>query len=667
MRIRSFFGRRAKVFVLALSFAACGSFLWAQGQDRKPDQDQSLEELLRTKISTASKYEQMVGEAPASVTVINQDEIERFGYRTLQDVFASVPGFSVSYDKQYSYLGVRGFGRPTDYNNRVLLLVNGLQINEVVFGAALVETAFGIDLADVERIEIVRGPGSTLYGTGAMLAVINVITKKGASLGGLSMSAETGSFGRLKGKAAYGTSLKNNSDLFVSGRWASIDGQDLYYKEYDSPLTNNGLAQDLDWDKYRSLFATFAYKGFSLQAYSSSRKKGIPTGSWGTDFNSPDNESYDAQKFLELRYEHDWSSRLQMTSRVFFNEYHYYTFLPYSGVPFGDSADNDLLGGEIRFLWDTASKNRLILGLEYRDSLKASYRYGEPGIDYFNGDFPQSVFSFYAQDEYSFSRALTLTLGFRNDYYSTIRNTFVPRASLVYHLFDRTTLKILIAEAFRAPNVWESNYTENEETGYMNQKVNPNLRAERIDTLELAVEHKLTAELFGTLSLYSFRMKGLIDLGLDPTDNFYQYENIGTTRSRGLELGLNARFNSGLLGYANYSYQDTRDSLLGNRLTNSPQHLVKAGVSFSVFRFGYLGLQILHESERLTLYEAKTKPFFLANLNLTTSRLFGHLKVSFLINNLFDTQYAYPGGYEHLQDAILQDGRNFIVRLKYLF
>ena len=356
-----------------------------------------------------------------------------------------------------------------------------------------------------------------------------------------------------------------------------------------------------------------------------------------------------------------------MTSRVFFNEYHYYAVYPYSGVPFGDSVDNDLLGGEVRFLVDTASKNRLILGLEYRNSLRAAYRYGEPGLDYFNGDFPQSVFSFYAQDEFSLSHALTLTLGFRNDYYSTIGKTFVPRASLVYHPFKATTLKVLFAQAFRAPNVWESNYTENEEWGYMNQKVNPNLRAERIDTLELAVEQGLTEKLFGTLSLYSFRIKGLIELGLDPADGFYHYENLGTARSRGLELGLNARLKSGLLAHANYSYQDTKDAILGNRLTNSPQHLVKAGVSFRVFGFGYLSLQILHESERLTLYDTRTKPFFLANLNLTTSRLFNHLRVSFLINNLFDTQFAYPGGYEHLQDAISQDGRNFIVKLKYLF
>lgn len=356
-----------------------------------------------------------------------------------------------------------------------------------------------------------------------------------------------------------------------------------------------------------------------------------------------------------------------MTSRLYFTEYNYHAVYPYSGVLFTDGVDNDLVGGEVRFLLDTASTNRLILGLEYRNSPNASYRYGEPGFDYFSGNFPQSVFSIYAQDEFSLSRALALTMGFRNDHYSTIGNTIVPRASLIYHLSEATTLKMLFAEAFRAPNVWETNYTETEEWGYTNQKVNPFLGAERIDTLELEAEQRLSQSVYGTLSVYTFRMKGLIDLQQDSEDGYYQYENTGTARSRGVELGINARLKSGLIGYANYSYQDTKDGISGDRLTNSPQHLLKSGVSFPVFRSGYLGFQIIYESQRLTLYETETEPFLRANVNLTTNRLFDHLKISLLIKNLFDTQYAYPGGYEHVQDAIIQDGRHFIIRLEYVF
>ena len=356
-----------------------------------------------------------------------------------------------------------------------------------------------------------------------------------------------------------------------------------------------------------------------------------------------------------------------MTSRAYYYNYDYYGLYKYSGVPVKDDSADHLLGSEVRFLWDTASKNRVVFGLEYRNHLKASYFYGGDDFEIFRGDFPEQVYSFFAQDELTLTKALTLTAGFRGDHYSTIGTTFVPRASLVYRPFQGSTVKLLFAEAFRAPNIYETHYIDSELTGYVNQKTNPNLDSEKVRTLELALEQGLSEGLFGTLSLYSFRMRGLIDLGVDPADDFYRYENIGTAKSQGIELGLNARLQSGVLGYANYSLQKCEDPVSGSRLTNSPQHLVKAGVSFPVFRAGFLGLQMLHESERLTVYETTTKPFFLANLNFVSKPLLERFRASFLINNLFDVRYAFPGGYEHLQDAIFQDGRNFVLRLDFLF
>lgn len=157
--------------------------------------DTALDSLLSIKISTAAKYEQTTREAPASVTLITSEDIERYGYHTLVDVFRHIRGFYISDDRNYSYLGTRGFSRPTDYNNRMLLLVNGHSINETIFGSAPMGTDFGIDLGSVERIEIVRGPGSALYGTGAMFTVINIMTKSGATIDGFHLSAETGSYG----------------------------------------------------------------------------------------------------------------------------------------------------------------------------------------------------------------------------------------------------------------------------------------------------------------------------------------------------------------------------------------------------------------------------------------------------------------------------------------
>src|SRR5580704_18317398 len=101
--------------------------------------DMSLEELMKVEVDSvygASGYKQKVTEAPASVTIITADDIQRYGYRTLADVLRHVPGFYVNYDRNYSYVGVRGFNRPGDYNTRVLILVDGHGMNDDVYGGA---------------------------------------------------------------------------------------------------------------------------------------------------------------------------------------------------------------------------------------------------------------------------------------------------------------------------------------------------------------------------------------------------------------------------------------------------------------------------------------------------------------------------------------------------
>ena len=144
----------------------------------------SLEELLNMKVYSASRYSQPVSQAPASVTIVTHEEIERYGYRTLGDLLRSVPGFYVPYDRLYGYVGVRGFANPGDYNTRVLLLVDGHRVNDSIYQQATLGTEFPVDIDMVERVEVIRGPASSLYGTNAVFGVINVITRTPHELAG---------------------------------------------------------------------------------------------------------------------------------------------------------------------------------------------------------------------------------------------------------------------------------------------------------------------------------------------------------------------------------------------------------------------------------------------------------------------------------------------------
>src|SRR6266581_1091798 len=154
----------------------------------------SLEELGNIQVYSASKHLQSSGDAPSSVTVISADEIQKQGYRTLADILRTVRSFYVTYDRIYSSLGVRGFARPGDFNTRILLLVDGHRLNDNIFDEAMIGTEFPVDVDLIQRIEIVRGPVSSLYGSNALFAVINIITKRAEDVNGLDLSSELASF-----------------------------------------------------------------------------------------------------------------------------------------------------------------------------------------------------------------------------------------------------------------------------------------------------------------------------------------------------------------------------------------------------------------------------------------------------------------------------------------
>src|SRR6187200_432573 len=162
--IRGFLKACATLFVVLLAVATAAAAQEASGQAASDPQqltDLSLEDLLKLKVNTvyaASKFEQEIVQAPAAVSIITAEEIQNHGYRTLADVLRSVRGFYVSYDRNYSYVGVRGFQRPGDYNGRILLLVNGHQLNDTIFESALLGTESPIDLSVIDRVEVVRGP-----------------------------------------------------------------------------------------------------------------------------------------------------------------------------------------------------------------------------------------------------------------------------------------------------------------------------------------------------------------------------------------------------------------------------------------------------------------------------------------------------------------------------
>ncbi|MDP2207312.1 MAG: TonB-dependent receptor [Bacteroidota bacterium] len=622
----------------------------------------SLDSLLNIKISAASKYLQKTRDIPASVTVVTSEEIDKFGYQNLSEVLQSIKGFYVSYDRNYNYLGVRGFSRPTDYNNRILLMLNGHSLNENIYGSAYFGNDLGINLKSIERIEIVRGPSSALYGSNAMLAVINIITKKGSAIDGLQVHAEVGSYRNLQAAARYGKEFSNDLDVFVSGTLGDIKGEDQFYPEYDNPESNNGIAHNLDWDKYIGFTSALSYKNFSLFGKIASRKKGIPTGAYDIVFNDPDAYTLDEYQFIELKYENDFATDKSVLLRTYYDNYYYFGTYQYDVIA-NDESKGSWFGTEAQLRWDLTTSNRLIAGIEYKNNTRAVFKYWNSNTIFFDGNFPSSLTSFYLQNEYQALDNLSFTLGLRLDKYSIFKMFTSPRGAIIYHASTAATFKFLYGEAFRIPNVYEVNYHD----PYSQFKRSVNLKSEKIATSELIWEQRMSDETFSTISLYRYDMKNLIDTKIDTTDSFKYFGNADNIRAIGLEFGINTRTKQDLNYYFNYSLQSAKKLETDEKLTNSPEHLIKFGINFPLFEYFYAGTEVQWETERLTVYNTKTDPYLLSNLNIKTKPLFNSLTVSFLVRNLFDADYKHPGGFEHRQAGIIQNGRNFIASLDYKF
>ncbi len=627
--------------------------------------DKLLEEMLNMTVSTAAKYEQNVSEAPSSVEIITSEDIDRYGYQTLADVLQSVKGFFIRDDHSYQYVGSRGFDRPSSYSNKLLLMVNGHIINENYYGSIFIGNDLGIDLKNVEKIEIVVGPGSVLYGTGAMLAVINIITKAGNNIDGFKFNYQTGNYGRNEGTFLFGKEFSNKLSVTASAKGGIIAGRDYYFKEFDTDSTNFGNAINSDADRYYQLFSSIKYTDFTANISFVSREKTIPTAPWEVTFNSNNTKSTDDRGYMDFNYKFDLNKNQKLKLRTYFDYYRSDGFYQYN-APQTEQTKGIWVGAEVQHIWDIFPGNRLTWGIEEKYNSLSLYRFWINDSSVYDHNQPFNILSFYLQDQYQILDNLSITAGLRYENNSLFFQGLTPRAALVFNPYGESYFKLIYGKAFRSPNNYEAFYTD-----YLTQKPNHNLKPEQISTTELCYEQKFLQNFYFKASVFYYVMNDLIDQYLDPSDSLTQFTNKQNIESFGFEADLKAKFKSGLWGYLSFTHSFARDKFDSKHLSNSPVYLVKAGLSQKFFKHFSVSLDYLYESERNTFFEDITPSFMIFNLyfdikpNLTADNTFNSIlnrfSLSLKINNLLDKQYYLPGGYEHIQHSLIQNGRNFII------
>ncbi|MBI5099239.1 MAG: TonB-dependent receptor [Nitrospirae bacterium] len=624
----------------------------------------SIEELMNVTVYGASKFEQKVTEAPSSVSIITSEEIKKYGYRTLSDILKSQRSFYITYDRNYSYVGVRGFGRSGDYNGRILILIDGHRINDNIYDQGFVGTEFPLDIDLIERVEIIRGPGSSLYGSNAFFAVINIITKKGKDAGWIETSGEAGSFKTYKGRLSLGHKFDSGMEMLLSGSVRDSKGDSrLFISEFDNPSTNNGIARDSDFDRNYSLFSKFSRGGFTFEGLYASRTKGIPTASFGTDFNDNRNRTFDKRGYVSLKYEHRFDDYSQIMGRLFYDIYDYEGTYVYSGILNKDIGKGVWWGGETMFVKPLRNDHKLTIGAEYQVNSKQDQKNYDkvPFTVYLDDKRESERMAVYLQDEFTILKNLMINAGLRHDNYYKFKSTN-PRLAVIYNPFEKTTFKLICGTAFRIPNTYELYYEAT------NQKANPDLAPERINTYELVYEQFLSDNLRMTAGIFNYRIKDLIHQHADTEDGLLVFENHEEVETKGFETEIEGRWDNGMKGNLSYTYQNAKDAQTYEWLVNSPRHLAKFNLTVPLVKEKlFSGIEIQYMSRRKTLAGSRTDDFIITNLTIFGSTLVKNLEISGSAYNIFNKHYSDPAGDEHIQDVIEQDGRTFRLKITYVF
>ena len=606
----------------------------------------SVEDLLQAKIYSASKYQQKEAEAPSSVSVITAEDIRRYGYRTLLEALRSVNGIYVKNHLTYSTLGVRGFDPTGEANGRVLFLVNGHAINSNIDDSAPIGDDFPIDMDLVERIEVVRGPSSSLYGANAFMGVVNVITRTGKNQGTM-ISGDAGSLGAYKASATYGIDRGGTQALFSTSYWeTNAPGRlDTIEDPIGSPSNRN---------QNRRAFALVSSHGFTLQGAGSIVETKVPTSSqWCGSCHQTDTHATDFHGYADLQYEHRIWKGTQFIARTYYDNFASHgstndlrgcTKACHGPLIDYDTAHGQRVGEELKLTRVFLDKHRITAGAEYRENFhQAQQNY----ITYFDGNYvPQSrtfvdysrtsgIWGIYAAGEFHLHPKVILNAGLRHDRYNYLFGSKTsPRAALIYSPRKTTTLKFLYGTAFRVPSFSELYYHG------MSSVAANNLQPETTRSIEGDVEQQLSNHVSLSAAVFFNNIGSYIE---EQTEVVNKRDRTTFSNSRatanGGELELKDKLPSGLEARLSYTYQDARDELTGGSLPDAPKHLVKVNIAAPLFRRMVTpSIEAQYMSRCSTQWPATSdsSPPVLLNVGFSTRELWRGFSASGGLYNLVD-------------------------------
>ncbi len=664
-------------------------------------------------ISIATGKAQPISKAPAVATVITAQQIADMGATDIDQVLETVPGLHVSvepfgYEPVYLFRGIYA-----QYNPQVLMLINGVPITALFHGDRHLIWG-GMPVKAIERIEVIRGPGSAIYGSDAFSGVINIMTKSGADLDGLETGVRHGSFNTKDAWVSWGgdvgagrlaTVLEYHQTEGQDGRIES-DAQTIKDREDGTDASLAPGSVNLSRENF-DLRLDYGLEQWRFRA-GYQRRNDFGNGVGIAEALDPNNRYQSDRINADITYRNenfhpDWDiqamvSFLDTTQEV---ERDLVIFPPGAALG-GDIYPDGVIGNPEVFerhwratmdtYYDGFKDHQLRLGIGYYygdiRKIKETKNFGidpatglplAPGADLVNVSDTPYVFLpeanrknnyVFVQDIWDIAPDWELTAGIRHDHYSDFGDTTNPRLAIVWSTTQALTSKLLYGEAFRSPSLAQQLEENNpRDIG------NPDLSPETLKSLELAFSYRASYSLFFNLNLFRYSWQDIIKFVPDGAGGGQRTaQNAGEQTGTGFELEVDWKITPDISLNTSYSLQSSEDEDTNSTPPQSPAQQFFTSLIWKLPNEWHINYQLNAVMDRERQPEDERgdpDDYILSHLYIRKTSAYGDWQAGLRIRNLFNENAREPSPWSSSTAAIPGDlplsRRTYLVDISYRF
>jgi vitamin B12 transporter len=628
------------IFLSLVVFSSAG--FTAEETEQKEKEKQESKATLKPIVVTATKTEESIEEVASSVSVITAQDIDNSKDMTLKQALQEIPGLFVTSDGglgRRSSVYIRG-GRSED----TLVMMDGMEINDPISPGRAFGNFSDLLTDNIDRIEVVRGPQSTLYGSDSIGGVVNIITKKGAGKPKFSLLTEGGS------DETFREVLSGDGKI---GRWD--------YSFSGSRIDSNGVSADDNYEN-NAFSARMGYQLFekgNLDFVFRSLDAKVHLDDWDYDFMNLQLRTVNDPNFTEETNSQLYLARYAQQVTDYWDsilKFGYYTInrddrdKPDFHEPFYSAKgwyDSSIIKGDWQNNWYLHDIDIVTMGIEYKEETGESF-YGD---NWGESRFPKKTVNnkaFYFQNQLKLFDQFFLTGGVRVDDHQTFGTETTYKVALAYLVRPiGTKFKGTWGTGFKAPTLYQLYTPAIPAYGFLGG--NPNLKPEESESFDVGIEQNLFDEkvLLSFVYFHNDYDKYIIYY-TDPINFTSTYKNLNKAEAKGFEAALGITPCESLTFSANYTRTDTRDKTNGGQLLNRPKHKASMAVNYVFQKDFQLNLSLNYVGRRVNYWwpeNKMAKPYTRVDL-AGSYTITEHFQLFSRIENLFNEHYQEIKGYD---------------------